>query len=67
MSRAIYGIILLYTHVRMGLETGSPSKVYVIDQLIVFKGLSGDKASSVNSCLSITLAATTLKFIKVLD
>ena len=41
-------------HARTGLETdtsGSPSEVYVIDELTVFKGLSGDEASSVNGCL----------------
>ena len=40
------------------------SEVYVIDELTFFKGLSGDKASSINSWLSTTLAATPLKFIK---
>ena len=36
----------------------------VIDELTVFKGLSGDEASSINNWLSTTLAATPLKFIK---
>ena len=40
------------------------SEVYVIDELTFFKGLSGGKASSINSWLSTTLAATHLKFIK---
>ena len=46
--------MVYYAHARTGLETdtsGSPSEVYVIDKLTVFKGLSGDEASSVNGCL----------------
>ena len=48
-------------HARTGLETdtsGSPSEVYVIDELTVFKGLSGDEASSVNGCLPSRVASS---------
>ena len=57
----IYG-----SHSEVSLKPGyeATSKVYVIDKLTLFKGLSGDKASSIISWLSTTLYATPLKFIK---
>ena len=48
----------------LGLETDTSSEVCVINELTVFNGLSGDKASSINSWLSTMLAATPLIFIK---
>ena len=66
MLCAIYGI--LYTCAHEGwvwrlILLVHPAKC-IIDELTVFKDLSGDEASSINSWLPTTFAVTPLKFIK---